>query len=127
MTNPQGTAWETDIVERFRMWGIPAIRLVKQSQKDEADVLVGQSSPISSWAFGALLWKRIVKGKGKNRQPLGERHVVVLTLDDFIELLSQVPDDTKYSVWVQAKWTERLSVTKVLAGLNDWVRMKAPR
>lgn len=35
----------------------------------------------------ALFWKRIVKGKGKVRQPMGERYVVILTLEDFLLLL----------------------------------------
>lgn len=116
MTNPQGTAWETEIVRRAKSIELPAIRLVKQGQKDEADVFVGWDAENPD-AFAALLWKRIVKSGGKNRQPLGERYVAVLTVDDFLTLVEQAGAD----VWVQAKWAEQISVTKVLKGLRDWL------
>lgn len=116
MTNPQGTAWETEIVRRAKSIEVPALRLVKQGQKDEADVFVGWD-PENPDAIAALLWKRIVKSGGKNRQPLGERYVAVLTVDDFLTLVEQAGAD----VWVQAKWAEQISVTKVLKGLRDWL------
>lgn len=116
MTNPQGTAWETEIVRRAKSIEVPALRLVKQGQKDEADVFVGWD-PENPDAIAALLWKRIVKSGGKNRQPLGERYVAVLTVDDFLTLVEQAGAD----VWVQAKWAEQISVTRVLKGLRDWL------
>lgn len=121
MTNPQGTAWETDIVRRAEAQGLGARRLVKQSQKDEADVLIeGLSGDLP-----ALFWKRIVKRGGKNRSPLGERYVVVLTVDDFLDLLARVDSyGLAPRVWVQAKWAEQISVTKVLGGLRNWLDAK---
>jgi len=119
VTNPQGTAWETEIVNRAKAKSIPAIRLVKQGQKDEADVLLGGTW--DNWNIPVLIWKRIVKSKGKNRQPLGERYVVVLGLDDFIDLMAELNEMGWPSIWVQAKWAEQISVTKVLKGLRDWL------
>jgi hypothetical protein len=116
MTNPQGTAWETQIKRLANVCDIPAIRLVKQGQKDEADVFVGWD-PENPDAIAALLWKRIVKKDGKNRQPLGERYVAVLTVDDFMDLVRNAGAD----VYVQAKWAEQISVTKVLYGLRQWL------
>ena len=123
MTNSQGTAWETDSVNRAKARDIPAIRLVKQGQKDEADVLLGGNSEKDHDAIPALFWKRIVKAKnGKNRQPLGERYVVVLGVDDFLDLLASHP--SRPSVYVQNKWAEQISVTKVLKGLRDWLAVR---
>lgn len=122
MTNPQGTAWETETVNRAKDRGIPARRLVKQSQKDEADVLMGGDD--DSWHIPALFWKRIVKAKkGKPRQPLGERYVVVLGVDDFLDLLERYQHDRDGlpHIWVQNKWAEQISVTKVLYGLRKWL------
>ena len=116
MTNHQGTAWETMLVNKAKAKELPALRLVKQGQKNEADVFMGWDADNPD-AIAAVLWKRIVKAGGKNRQPLGERYVAVLTVDDFLDLVRAAGAD----VWVQAKWAEQISVTKVLRGLRDWL------
>lgn len=123
MTNPQGSWWETAIVKRCATRELKAIRLVKKSQKDEADVLIyGNTHRI-----GAVFWKRIVgkKQAGKTRQPLGERYTVTLTDADFLDLLALIPDKDRPTVYVQAKWAAQLSVTKTLSGLLAWIRLRA--
>ena len=130
MTNAQGTAWETATVNDALARGIPALRLVKQSQKDEADVLIGNSGTVSplGWNIPVVFWKRIVRGGGKNRQPLGERYVVIIGRDDFMEMLEMLwTENLAPHIWVQNKWAEQISVTKVLKGLRDWLtgRMEA--
>jgi hypothetical protein len=116
MTNSQGTVWETDTVNRANEREIPALRLVKTGQKDEADVFIGWDM-FNPDAIGVVLWKRIVKRGGKNRQPLGERYVAVLTVDDFLDLVRAAGAD----VYAQNKWAEQISVTKTLYGLRRWL------
>lgn len=123
MTNPQGTSWETEIEVRAEKHGVPALRLVKRGEKDEADVRIDGSG--GDWQVPALFWKRIVKRGGKVRQPLGERYVVVLTVEDFLDMQALLyTEGVAPTVWVQAKWAEQLSVTKVLAGLKAWLSTK---
>lgn len=125
MTNPQGTEWETWTVNNAKQRGIPAIRLVKQGQKNEADVVLGGDD---EWNIPVLFWKRIVKTGGKVRQPLGLRYVAVLEVRDFLDLLAAVRHEDTYkhdrpipTVWVQNKWAQQISVTKVLHGLKVWL------
>lgn len=49
------------------------------------------------------------------------RAVVVLDWEDFLEMLEYVP----VTFDVQAKWTERLNVTRVLGELRSWLREHA--
>jgi hypothetical protein len=101
-----------------------ALRLVKRGEKNEADVYLWGSG--GDWEIPALFWKRIVKKPGKKvRQPLGERKVVVLRYEDFMDMLSVMyTEGVAPAVWVQAKWAEQLSVTKVLGGLVEWLSSK---
>ena len=121
MTNPQGTAWESEIET-----DTGGLRLVKRGQKDEADVVIYGNT--EDWTIPALFWKRIVKRGGKVRQPLGERKVVVLRYHDFLEMLEVMQDRDRSpcypTVYVQAKWAEQISVTKVLGGLSTWLAAK---
>lgn len=118
MTNPQGTAWESEIET-----DTGGLRLVKRGQKDEADVFIEGSNPTAE--IPALFWKRIVKTGKKVRQPLGERKVVVLRYDDFLDMLEKMDEyGLSPSVYVQAKWAEQISVTKVLGGLSNWLEAK---
>lgn len=128
MTNKQGTAWETETVRRAEERGIPAIRLVKQAEANEADVMFNGHE---DWIIPVVLWKRIVKTGKKTRQPLGERYVAVLRVDDFLDLLAaqRTPDTYKHDrpqplVFIQNKWAAQISVTKVLHGLIQWVKAK---
>jgi hypothetical protein len=120
MTNPQGTDWETSIVKRAVGRQLEAIRLVKKSQKDEADVII-YGGPRQ---IGAVFWKRIVgkKKQGKPRQPLGERYTVTVTEADFLDMLALIPQENRPTVYIQAKWSAQLSVTKTLYGLRQWMR-----
>jgi hypothetical protein len=124
MTNPQGTAWETEIVRRAAEAGIPVPRrLVKQGQKDEADVLLPGMAP--EWHVPAVVWKRIIKTNKQTRQPLGERYVMILPLDEALDMLAlMATENISPNVWVQAKWAEQISVTKVLGGLRRWLTAK---
>jgi hypothetical protein len=125
MTNPQGTEWETATVNDAKERGIPAIRLVKQSQKNEADVLIGNSHVHpQGWHIPVVFWKRLApkkRGQAK-RQPLGERYVVIIGRDDFMEIMEMLwTENLAPTLWVQNKWAEQISVTRVLKGLRDWL------
>jgi len=131
MTNPQGTTWETETVTKCETRGLVAQRLVKQSQKDEADVKIQGNS--AAWNIPVVAWKRIVKTDAKVRQPLGERRVVIIGFDDFLDLLEELwlhgqsfklEDGEMPTIWVQNKWAQQISVTKVLAGLRQWLTAK---
>lgn len=128
MTNPQGTKWETETVKACENRELVAQRLVKQSQKDEADVKIQGNS--THWHIPVVAWKRIVKTDAKVRQPLGERKVVIIGFDDFLDILEElwkhgrdfrVDDAEVPTIWVQNKWVQQISVTKVLAGLRQWL------
>ena len=125
MTNPQGTKWETEIVTYVNDVGIPAVRLVKQGQKDEADVLLGNRFS-ARWSIPVVAWKRLASKKEgqKQRQPLGERRMVIMGFSEFVYLLTLLEDWDLPAVYVQAKWTERLSVSKTLDGLRKWLNAK---
>lgn len=132
MTNSQGTEWETATVNDAKLRDIPAIRLVKQGQKNEADVLIGFTSEPSKlgWHVPALFWKRLGPKKPgqKKRRPLGERHTVTVGRDDFMDMYQALFEaGLAPTLWVQNKWTEQLSVTLVLKGLRDWLSARLER
>ena len=113
----QGTAWETAIVKRAKALGMDANRLPLRGQRGEPDLEIISGDWLTGRTIPAVIWKRLVKGKGKKRVPDGEKEVVVLSLDDFLSILQGY--DLAPRVLVQAKATERLNVTRVLGDLRD--------
>ncbi len=113
----QGTAWETAVVDRLTQHGtisgMHAKRIAEGGSKDEGDVefyhpggdrivveckatqalnvtrVLGKARAKSSADITVLAWKRLIKTGKKVRQPDGEKEVVVLTLDDFIYLMTR--------------------------------------
>lgn len=122
MTNKQGTEWESEIVQKVQEQDTlyhSADRYPKRGQKGEPDLYIGV--PNGKHSYPALIWKRLVKGDGQRRKPDGVRAVVVLDWEDFQEMLHYMP----VTFDVQAKWTERLNVTRVLGELRSWMREHA--
>lgn len=120
MTNPQGTTWESEIVGGARDSGSPyhnTGRYPKRAQKGEPDLWIGQAEPTD--AIPLVIWKRLVGKKSDGRRkPDGVRAVVVLDWEDFKTMLPFLP----FNFEVQAKWTNRLNVTRVLGELKDWLK-----
>lgn len=117
----QGTAWETAIVRRARQKGLNSNRLPLQGVGGEPDLEIGY--PTVAGDIPAVVWKRLVKAKGKKKRvPDGAPEVVVLSLDDFLhiyELADTSHDAPVPRILVQAKATERLNVTRVLGALQS--------
>lgn len=120
MTNSQGTVWETEIVRAAsNSHDHRTGRHPKRGQANEPDVYFLYKYGIPDGTIPVVAWKRLVGKKGDGpRQPDGERRVVVIGFDDFIDLLPFLP----YDFEVQAKWTANLNVTKTLAGLRAWMK-----
>ncbi len=105
----QGTAWETSLVRRAEDFGLKARRLAEAGSNDQGDVYIEgeyDQDPII-----AVAWKRLVDKGGAKRQPDGEPAVVVVSVSDFLDLLSF----TQWAAVVECKATERLNVTRTLA------------
>lgn len=126
MTNPQGTIWESEIVNAFKSLGLKADRHPKRGQPGEPDLWIGNPDA----TVGVLAWKRLVGKKGDGpRKPDGERRVVVMEFDDFRQLVkafNELADKAgltrSISFQVQAKWTTNLNVTKTLGLLRSWLK-----
>ena len=108
----QGTAWESALVKlAVGSYDMEAYRLAEGGSNDIADVwLETKLSPLYD-PITVLAWKRLVQNGGKRRVPDGEPEVVVLTVQDFLLLLSEA----KLNAYVECKATERLNPTRVLA------------
>ena len=133
MTNPQGTEWETELVNRLQDAGLMAARLPEGGSKDLGDVWIGAPPDSTPPSMVVVAWKRLT-GEGSRRTPDGERDVVILSTDDFIRLLkaymSQIvpihPEDPlslhrfdDLSVIVECRWREKLNVTRTLAKARE--------
>lgn len=122
MGNRQGTEWESDIVRESESRGFKADRLRQRGIAGEPDLFIGQHPKTAVNYFPALMWKRLVKKGGARRVPDGVRAVVVMDVNDWFDILEEIDAiDPEWmertSIVVQAKWTERLNVTRVLADL----------
>lgn len=126
MTNPQGTQWESEIVNRANDAGLHADRYPKRGQGHEPDLWVGAGdSRRADELVPVLAWKRLVGKKSQGRRkPDGERDVVVLRYEDFLMMASLIdehsPTTCRYEV--QAKWKTNVNVTRVLSGLVNWMK-----
>lgn len=107
----QGTAWETELVRRAQNAGLLADRLPEAGGKDLGDVWL-LDTPNTGKTRVALAWKRLT-GDGQRRTPDGERDVIVIPTDHYLELLTYAPE-YPYSVVVECKATQALNVTRVL-------------
>ena len=118
MTNHQGTQWETEIINDSLL---PGDRLTKRSVDGEADLWLNKHPLGAKWTIPAVYWKRLVPKKGKQRRtPDGARDVVIMYRDDLEQLIGYVNDAWAPipSLVIQAKWTERLNVTRTLHSLT---------
>ncbi len=110
----QGTAWESNIVERLKMEGFYAKRIAEGGAKDEGDVgfhdVTGEHWIIEAKAtanlnvsqtlakakakaplgtLSAVVWKKLTrKGDNQRRTPDGEPVVVVMDWDTYMLLVS---------------------------------------
>ncbi len=124
MTNPQGTIWEGKIRDRARAFGFQSDRYPKRSQKHEPDLYIQTMRNDYHFSYPVLFWKRLVGKKGSGpRKPDGERNVVVIGYDDFMEMLSLMGEEgIPLRLEVQAKWAANVNVTRILGGLRDWLK-----
>jgi Holliday junction resolvase len=107
----QGTAFETELVKTFAANGFDAGRYPEGGANDIGDVwfddgdlymwvveakaterlnvtrVLAKAKAKAEGRKTALIWKRLVKGDGKRRVPDGEKVVVVIDLETFLELL----------------------------------------
>ena len=116
----QGTRWESELVRRAQDIGILAGRLAEGGITDQGDVWL-LDTPDSELAKVAVAWKRLT-GEGSRRTPDGERDVVILRTDDFLELLWALDSAYPYCWVVEAKATQNLNVTRVLA--KAWKKVR---
>ncbi len=108
----QGTAWESALVERFRGENLESARFAEGGSNDIGDLWVDDEFELM-WVVEAkaterlnvtrvlgkaiekggartvLIWKRLIKTGKKVRQADGEKEVVIMTLDLFIELMKE--------------------------------------
>ena len=118
----QGTRWESELVRRAQDIGILAGRLAEGGITDQGDVWL-LDTPDSELAKVAVAWKRLVPRDGNTRRvPDGEPDVVVMRVDDFLELLWALDSAYPYCWVVEAKATQNLNVTRVLA--KAWKKVR---
>jgi hypothetical protein len=114
----QGTTHETRTKYRILDEGIPADRLAEGGTYDAGDVwAVCPPSPTNPDRV-ALWWKRLapLKPGQKNRRPDGEREVVVITPEFFLELLEAWAEatDGQTGVVIECKAAQQINVTRLL-------------
>ena len=115
----QGTTHESWIVNAFKAIGIDSRRIAEGGSADEGDVemfhkgerwvieakarqtlniqqTLGKARKKANGSRVAVVWKRLVKVAGyTNRQPVeGERIVVVISWEDYLNLLGYNPSAT---------------------------------
>lgn len=109
----QGTGWETELVHRAHDLGVMASRLAEGGSKDEGDVWIVNPPGDTQHTITALAWKRLV-GDGR-RRPDGERDVVVLTTNDFLNIVRLLSIYEPEIGWVvECKARQQLNVTRAL-------------
>ena len=119
MTNPQGTEWETEFVNRAQSMGLMAARIPEGGSKDLGDVWLNHSPIKTTECLVAVAWKRLT-GKGSRRTPDGERDVVILSTDDFLRLVLKAGNGGWFPGWIiENKWSENLNVTRTLAKARE--------
>lgn len=121
----QGPRWEKYLEDWGNTLAYPwrGVRLTGRGQvKNEADNVLANHYGKAEINLFAVAWRRLVKSNpdAKRRSPLGERDIIVMSLEDFGQLVSLVEDRADVSIWIQAKAAEKISVTKELAGLRAW-------
>lgn len=123
MTNPQGTVWETDLVNRAKLQGRSAQRYPKMASKGEPDLFIEGRPGYDLPTIPLLAWKRLTGKKAEGRRtPDGVRAVIVIDAEDFYrDVLPWLP----HRFEVQAKWTSALNVTRVLGDLKAWLKGRA--
>lgn len=109
----QGTAWESELVRRAQDHGLVAGRHAEGGSGDVADIWIGDPTP-ETGDLTVVAWKRLT-GDGPRRTPDGERDVVVIRLDDFLNLIGSVTT-TRWNgaVHVECKARQTLNVTRTL-------------
>jgi len=122
MTNPQGTDWESELVNACKVLRLPAGRYPKRGQKHEPDVWIGM--PDMPDSIPVVSWKRLTKTKegAKRRTPDGERDVVIIRTRDFLRMVNHLKAaNYELNFDVQSKWTQNLNATRILHGLVKWL------
>lgn len=116
----QGTWWQTNFEQRLQARGLDAEVLAERGSNDLGDIIVrnvfGQGEPII-----AVAYRRLTKQGGKRRKPLGEKEVVVVTAEDFLDLL----EASRLSAIIECKAAQQISVTKVLKEAREKVKRNA--
>lgn len=109
----QGTAWETELVNRAQAYGILADRLAEGGSNDRGDVWL--VNPPGEYPIVGVAWKRLT-GDGTRRTPDGARDVVCVQTDVFLYLVRKAAEvDDDLDVVLEAKARQNLNVTRELA------------
>ena len=109
----QGTRHESHIVSELGSLGYTARRLAKTGRKHEPDIeIVGETMLPLLW------WKRYLVSPGKKRRETST--VVVMSEDTFKKIVDRLPDG-EYGYYIQAKASQKESVTTLLKGLTEWM------
>ena len=120
MTNPQGTEWETEFVNRAQERGLMAARIPEGGSRDLGDVWLNHPPHFrTAETLIAVAWKRLT-GEGSRRTPDGERDVVILSTDDFHRLVFNAGEAGWEPGWIiENKWQQTLNVTRALAKARE--------
>jgi len=110
----QGPKWEADLVKLMQNHGRVAKRIDKSGENGVSDIRVGEGGPGVPVFLG---WKRYLGSKSKGRRPT--QTVYVMDEDTWLNLVQAAG---WYDFYIEAKASQRESVTQVLADAIDKVR-----
>lgn len=121
----QGTAWESELVNRAQDRGLMADRLAEGGTNDPGDVWLVDSPHSAYPDIAVVAWKRLTGDGSSRRTPDGERDVIVIATDDFLYLLAALSHvKTTFGIVVECKARQNLNVTRTLANtrrkLANW-------
>ena len=110
----QGTSYESHLRNRALLVGRSARRTAKAGQAHEPDVVIE-----GAWRRPAVAWKHMRPTPGGVRRT--SLSTVTILEEDFFRLI-EMDTDAAMGWLIQAKCTQRLSVSAIMSGLTEWIR-----